>query len=283
MNRKRSVFTVFISLILLIGLLYGAIRIPKIMADFQDTKLLEKVSEKEFNFSTYELTYESVSDKLYSIAYVISQGLEIDYLWLNEGNSKEIISNAELTEHVSEELEKFVTEEFGVDISVSENQLKIRELCSLYAGLEEYGDNLLSGIKIYRLVYICDGYEIELYIDSEFYTIYNLMINVYGDKDLIDKVYDTNINKNILIGDRKLEKESVYISLDTILNYWDIQENGVAYPDDNIMNVSDSSEKLYTDSVGRAVIRFEDGVELPIEIVYSYARDYYFWISMHVI
>lgn len=283
MNRKKSVFTVFISLILLIGLLYGAIRIPKIMADFQDTKLLEKVSEKEFNFSTYELTYESVSDKLYSIAYVISQGLEIDYLWLNEGNSKEIISNAELTEHVSEELEKFVTEEFGVDISVSENQLKIRELCSLYAGLEEYGDNLLSGIKIYRLVYICDGYEIELYIDSDFYTIYNLMINVYGDKDLIDRVYDTNINKNILIDDRKLEKESVYISLDTILNYWDIQENGVAYPDDNIMNVSDSSEKLYTDSVGSAVIRFEDGVELPIEIVYSYARDYYFWISMHVI
>lgn len=283
MNRKKSVFTVFINLILLIGLLYGAIRIPKVMADFQDTKLLEKVSEKEFNFSTYELTYESVSDKLYSIAYVISQGLEIDYLWLNEGNSKEIISNAELTEHVSEELEKFVSEEFGVDISVSENQLKIRELCSLYAGLEEYGDNLLSGIKIYRLVYICDGYEIELYIDSEFYTIYNLMINVYGDKDLIDRVYDTNINKNILIVDRKLEKESVYISLDTILNYWDIQENGVAYPDDNIMNVSDSSEKLYTDSMGRAIIRFEDGVELPIEIVYSYARDYYFWISMHVI
>ena len=288
MNRKKSFLAVFISLIVLIVLLGGAIRIPKVIAGFQDTQLLEHVTEKEFKFSTYELTYESVSDKLYAMAYVKSQGMDIEDLWINETDI-DVPSNAELTEYVNNELSKLMGDGMGISISLYEDQLMVRELYSLYAGLEEKGDNLLSGIKIYHLVYMDNGFELEMFVDNEFYTIYGIRINAYniiynsGTSDAkLEKRSESR--KNIIVYDDSVydkSTEGVYFSLDIIMNYWDIQDGGMNIPNAEITGINQSTGESYDESIGWAAIRFEEDVELPVEIDYMYNGNN-FWLSINV-
>lgn len=257
MDKKRSVLNITLSIFLLFGLILGALQIPQIITNLQDKRLLEQVSEKKLAISTYKLTYESIFDKIYAMASAISEGLTIDSLLVStesrsdhiyvhsletdewggaavgkqyqddsgesfeesgEENPEETLSDAKLTEYVSAEVDKLIVDKLGIPISISEEQLEQKNLFVLYAGLEVYGENLLSGIQIYVLGYSGQDYNLYLCVDSEFYTIYAFTLVWYGHSP---KEYAEG--KGALNADL-YGKDSMELIIRSMLEYWEMPQ-----------------------------------------------------------
>lgn len=329
MNKKKSVLSVTLSIFLLFGLLLGALQIPQIITNLQDKRLLEQVSEKKLAISTYKPAYESIYDKIYAMASAVSEGLTIDsllvstesrtdHIYVNsmkteewgetvvgkpytgehfvdngeksgEENSEETLSNAKLTEYVSAEVDKLIVDKLGIPVSISEEQLRQKDLFVLYAGLEVDGENLLSGIQIYRLLYTGKNFELFLCIDSEFYSIYAYTLICYGDS-----LSEYQKGKGILNGDLS-GKSGMEFIIQAMLEYWgmppyeEVQDRvnvkrdttGVVYEENSSGKMQAVNQSIFLDDVWglqevyNIIMGWSDDVWFPIEVNYYLFEDAY--------
>lgn len=151
-----------------------AIYFPGYYESLYDSRLENKVTYEDAKLMVYEADYESFYDKLYAIALCRNEGIILKALKVNEYETG--ISDDELLEVVKKELDEcFANGIFLTKIKMSKAKLISRELCTLYAA---DGNKEFKNINFYQVKYKTKDCNLTLYVDSEYFKIYDMELDM---------------------------------------------------------------------------------------------------------
>lgn len=220
-NKKKAILT---NIILVPGIclfVILAICFPGYYESLYDNRLENKVTYEDARLMVYEADYESFYDKLYAIALCRNEGITLKTLKVNEYDAG--ISDDELLEVVKKELDEcFANNIFQTKIKMSKAKLVSRELCTLYAA---DGNKEFRNINFYQVIYKTKDCNLTLYVDSEYYKIYDMEL------DMSDK---TKSLEKYIVESKDCNDNTCMVGIAEYKNYYDIDKgNTIAIDTDD--------------------------------------------------
>ncbi len=171
------------SVLLLLGLLYGALYMPKLLNQFYDEQTLGQIHAKKLEFDLYEPAYASFEEKLHAIGMALADGAELELIE-NIVESDDVALQIE--ESVKQEIELLLRKGLQIEVEMDAFQMSSCKLYTVFGSGRNSG-NVLSGVQVYELQYVpkeisgnSPEEEIEkryfnnllFYVDAEFHKIY---------------------------------------------------------------------------------------------------------------
>lgn len=201
MNR-RSYITTVVTGLLIACLLAAAFGAPVIINAVYDARMQGQVNSREVRLNTYELAYEHFAEKLYALGGMLQNGMAVENIRLLEDEGS--LPGSELTALASQEVEVLLNQGLGMNIHFTEDNLRLRKLCTVLGRDTVNGENMLSGVRFYKLIYdlgeqteeeyggitnsiaqtdVASG-QLTLYLDAEFYKLYAFTLENVSQEQL---------------------------------------------------------------------------------------------------
>lgn len=171
MKRIKQLLFTAAGIIFVVLLFLLAMYFPKYLNAFFDQKTLNKVTQRNLNLKTYELTYDSFYEKLYAIARCKKEELHVVPVQ-NRGMRQE---KEKLTRIVQKEINLLSVEG---NIMLNDVKLKMANFssCETFTLYSSSDTERLKGITYWKIVYRKKGDKIILYMDEEYHKIYALKV-----------------------------------------------------------------------------------------------------------
>lgn len=219
-------------------LLLIALYLPEKYVKNKERYALEQIHRKPLEMETYKLTFHNFAEKLYAIGRVYWQEGNVQLIQMP--NHKSEAEAEELTGYVKKEAKLLLENMWETELPINAKELEKQEFYMLYGSQEGEDGNTLTGVYLYRLVYVTDwlgfdNVELEFYLDAEFHKLYRFSITTfrsnirpYVDGGLLEKIQNLQQRE---VGD--------ILSVDTLSEYWGLEDNyniKTVYGDDFIWN-----------------------------------------------
>lgn len=209
--------------ILLVGsLLFVAFLMPEWIAKMKDESSLGQEKSQKLEMNAYEVTYRNFAEKLYFIASNLAFGIEMQVVQMPDSE----VPDEELTEYVTREADSLLTSLWETSFSVKPEGLRERKLYMLYSSKPGETGNAFAGIYFYKLTYVMevfgyDNMELTFLLDSEFHKLYGFAINTL--KSNASPEEPGELNPRLL----RVKEEGLAqaLSLDKLIDYWELEEN----------------------------------------------------------
>lgn len=167
-NRNRAAWAAgaaFVGILIIL-----ALGVPKAVNAMYDKSTLHHIEYQNAALSAYEVSYESFGEKLHELARCNGKDGGLCSVLVQEINSN--MSDESLTDIVNQELallaeNKVLTE----PLTVSPEHMESRDMYTIYTAEE-----VVSGIRYWKICYKEEDYELAVYLDTEFYKFYGIDI-----------------------------------------------------------------------------------------------------------
>lgn len=269
-STKRSIVTniILISGICLFVIL--AIYFPQYYDSIYDNRLENTVTYEDSELMVYETGYDSFYDKLCAIALCRNEGITLNALQVNEYEPG--ITDDELSDVIQKEIDDCFNNNILVTkIKVSKDKLISRELNTLYA---TNGEKKFNNIKFYKLKYRLKDCYLTLYLDSEFYRIYDIELVMADSTKSVEKYIgeDKACNDNICMvggaGDNNyydIYNSNTIAAYATDVSFYKRNEAMLSYL--GLDNCTwDYSYDLVTDSKSKVAEKNKNGYSIDVEL-----------------
>lgn len=149
MKNKRIHVTAIFSGLLLLGLLVLAFGVPAWVNAIYDSRMLGKMNSRRVQVEIYQPSYNHFPEKLHSM--VGEGGRSAEQVRVLEDEMA--ISNEALTELAQQEVQTLINEGLGMQLQLLPENLMLRKLSTIL--YRDYGsdETMLSGVRMYKLVY----------------------------------------------------------------------------------------------------------------------------------
>lgn len=257
MKRKRSRIGVFLSILLLAGLLGAAFYVPGMISRIYDNRTLGKVNARKLELSTYQVRYGSFEEKLHAMGMALADGGRFNIV--NHMADVEIAE--EVMENIRHEATRLFEEELQLNLSMSTYVLQEKKAVSVLCS-NPGGEEMLTENQVYIMTYR----EGEIVQDkvTEYPELYYAVphITLWVDREF-GKIYGfvaTGIPQDGLGMNLTIWENS---HMDAITNYWGLGEEFALGATEQ--TVYDSYQKKNTGSIlGEENIYMGQDAYLPI-------------------